>query len=68
MGIVALLLFGVYVLCMYWYIFHGGGGTIPQALKGTVADPAMFMSERELYLSGEYSKIRNFPILCGYTF
>lgn len=60
MGIVALLLFGVYVLCMYWYIFHGGGGTIPQALKGTVADPAMFMSERELYLSGEYSKIRNF--------
>ena len=45
---------------MYMYIFHSGGGLIPQALKGTAADPAMFMSERELYLSGEYSKIRNF--------
>ncbi|MFJ8086934.1 M48 family metallopeptidase [Lysinibacillus sp. NPDC095746] len=60
MGIVALLLFGVYVLCMYWYIFHSGGGTIPRAMQGTAADPVMFMSEKELYLSGEYSKIRNF--------
>ncbi|MEB2301078.1 M48 family metallopeptidase [Lysinibacillus xylanilyticus] len=60
MGIVALLIFGVYVLCMYWYIFHSGGGTIPRAMQGTAADPVMFMSEKELYLSGEYSKIRNF--------
>lgn len=45
---------------MYLYIFHNNGGGIPQALKGTAADPAIFMSERELYLSGEYSKIRNF--------
>lgn len=59
-GISALLLFGVYALAMYFYIFHSGGGTIPAALKGTVADPAMFMSEHELLLSGEYSKIRNF--------
>lgn len=44
---------------MYFYIFHSGSA-IPQALKGTAADPAMFMSERELYLSSEYSKIRNF--------
>ncbi len=60
MGIVALLVFGVYLLCMYWYIFHSGGGTVPRALQGTVADPVMFMSEKELFLSGEYSKIRNF--------
>ncbi|MFJ5790162.1 M48 family metallopeptidase [Lysinibacillus sp. NPDC097162] len=60
MGIVALLLFGAYVLCMYWYIFHSGGGTIPRAFQGTAADPVMFMSEKELNLSGEYSKIRNF--------
>lgn len=45
---------------MYLYLFHSGSGAIPQALKGTAADPSMFMSERELYLSGEYSKIRNF--------
>jgi len=45
---------------MYWHIFHSGGGTIPRAMQGTAADPVMFMSEKELYLSGEYSKIRNF--------
>ncbi len=60
MGIVTLLLFGVYVLCMYWYIFHSGGGKIPSVLQGTAADPVMFMSGKELFLSGEYSKIRNF--------
>ncbi len=60
MGIVALLLFGAYVLCMYWYIFHSGGGTLPRAFQGTAADPVMFMSEKELNLSIEYSKIRNF--------
>lgn len=60
MGIVALLLFGVYVLCMYWYIFHSDGGKIPSVLQGTAADPVMFMSGKELFLSGEYSKIRNF--------
>lgn len=60
MGISALLIFGVYALAMYFYIFHSGGGAIPAGLKGTVADPSVFMSERELLLSGEYSKIRNF--------
>ena len=49
MGIVTLLLFGVYVLCMYWYIFHSGGGKIPSALQGTAADPVMFMSGKELF-------------------
>ncbi|MFJ5772505.1 M48 family metallopeptidase [Psychrobacillus sp. NPDC093180] len=59
-GITALLIFGVYALVMYIYIFHSGSGGIPATLKGTVADPDTFMTERELYLSGEYSKIRNF--------
>ena len=59
-GITALLLFGVYALGMYFYIFHSDSGGIPTALKGTVADPHVFMSERELYLSEEYSKIKNF--------
>lgn len=59
-GITAILIFGVYTLVMYIYIFHSGSGGIPATLKGTVADPDTFMTERELYLSGEYSKIRNF--------
>ncbi|WP_144510122.1 M48 family metallopeptidase [Bacillus sp. FJAT-22090] len=59
-GITALLLFGVYALVMYVYIFHSNSGGIPETLKGTVADPHVFMSKQELYLSEEYSKIKNF--------
>ncbi|MFF2753073.1 M48 family metallopeptidase [Psychrobacillus sp. NPDC058041] len=59
-GIRALILFGMYALAMYFYIFHSESGGIPAAFKGTVADPSVFMSERELYLSEEYSKIRNY--------
>jgi len=59
-GIIALILFGVYALVMYVYIFHANSGGIPESLKGTVADPQIFMSEQELYLSNEYSKIKNF--------
>ncbi len=60
LGIIALLLFGVYAVGMYFYIFQSNSGEIPAALKGTVADPAVFMSQHELLLSGEYSKIRNY--------
>ena len=59
-GISALLLFGVYILVMYVYIFHSNSGGIPESLQGTVADPHTFMSEQEVYLSEEYSKIKNF--------
>ncbi len=59
-GITALLLFGVYAIGMYFYIFHSDSAGIPANLKGTVADPQVFMSDRELYLSEEYSKIKNF--------
>lgn len=59
-GITALLLFVVYAIGMYVYIFHGNGGGVPADLKGSVADPQTFMTERELFLSEEYSKIRNF--------
>lgn len=59
-GISALILYVLYAFAMYFYIFHGASGGIPDALKGTVADPDTFMTERELYLSDEYSKIRNF--------
>lgn len=59
-GITILLLYAVYALAMYVYLFHGSGGGVPPALKGTVADPATFMTERELLLSGEYSQIRNY--------
>ncbi|WP_299515119.1 M48 family metallopeptidase [uncultured Rummeliibacillus sp.] len=59
-GIIMLILSGVYAVGMYFYIFHSGNGEIPNSLKGTVADPAVFMSSHELLLSEDYSKIRNF--------
>lgn len=59
-GIAAIVIYAIYAIGMYFYIFHGASGSIPETLKGTVADPQTFMTERELYLSDEYSKIRNF--------
>ncbi|MGE7665752.1 M48 family metallopeptidase [Ureibacillus composti] len=59
-GIALLLLFGLYALAMYFYIFYGNDGGIPAALQGTVADPATFMTKKELLLSDDYAKIRNF--------
>jgi len=59
-GIAAIILYVVYAIGMYFYIFHGESGGIPASLKGTVADPQTFMTERELLLSEEFSKIRNF--------
>lgn len=59
-SIAALVLYVVYAVGMYFYIFHGPSGGVPATLKGTVADPETFMTERELYLSDDYSKLRNF--------
>ncbi|MFY3793105.1 M48 family metallopeptidase [Ureibacillus sp. MALMAid1270] len=59
-GIRALVAFGIYVLIMYFYLFHLNNGGIPDSLKGSTSDPETFMTEQELLLSGEYSKIRNF--------
>ncbi|WP_018662383.1 M48 family metallopeptidase [Heyndrickxia acidiproducens] len=55
-AILAYLLFG---LIMYVYLFHFASTAIPERFKGTNADPATFMTGRELYLSEDYSKIRN---------
>ncbi|SNT52901.1 Zn-dependent protease with chaperone function [Bacillus sp. OK838] len=56
----AILLFIFYAAVMYWYIFYGADTSIPEALRGTAADPATFLNARELKLSEEYSGLRNF--------
>lgn len=45
---------------MYWYLFVLSGSGVPAPYEGTSADPATFMSGRELLLSQEYSRIKNF--------
>ena len=59
-GLIAVITFGLYVVAMYIYFFHILNSGIPAALKGTVADPSTFMTARELVLSEDLSKIRNF--------
>ena len=54
------LLYVLYGLFFYWYLFMAGEPSVPEALKGTSADPATFMNERELMLTEEYSKIKDF--------
>ncbi|MGG3571609.1 M48 family metallopeptidase [Bacillus gobiensis] len=56
----AVLAYVLYGLFIYLYIFQSGDSSVPDSVKGTPADPATFMTGRELILSEEYSKIRNF--------
>ena len=56
-GLVGVILFGLYVVAMYFYFFHSQNSGIPNALKGTVADPGTFMTAQELVLSEDLSKI-----------
>lgn len=59
-GFKAVFVFILYVIGMYLYIFHLSSGGVPEHLQGTASDPKTFMTERELLLSEDYSKIRNF--------
>lgn len=56
----SILLYFVYGLAVYWYLFIFSGSGVPAPYEGTSADPATFMTGRELILSQEYSTIRNF--------
>lgn len=59
-GLIAVFSFGIYVVAMYLYFFHGQNSGIPAAFQGTAADPSTFLTTQELLLSEELSKIRNF--------
>nr|WP_186324756.1 M48 family metallopeptidase [Paenibacillus bovis] len=55
-AIIAYVLFGVF---MYAYLYFLADSSIPDALKGTSADPTTFLDAKEIMLSEEYSKFRN---------
>lgn len=59
-GLYGVLAFCLYVLFFYWYLFYFSQSSLPFEYQGTKADPATFLNERELMLTEEYSKIRNF--------
>ncbi len=55
-AILAYLLLGV---SLYVYLFFLADSSLPNVYKGSSADPATFMNNREVLLSGEFSKIKN---------
>lgn len=52
--------YGLYVILIILYFVFGVESTnLPELYKGTAADPETFMNDRQLFLTYEYSKIRN---------
>ena len=52
------LAYVLYGLFFYWYFFLSGDSAIPEAVKGTQADPASFMKPSELAVAEQYSKYK----------
>ncbi len=60
------LAYVLYGLFFYWYFFLSGDSAIPEAVKGTQADPASFMKPSDLEVAEQYSNIKNFYFLSRY--
>ncbi|MGG3799364.1 M48 family metallopeptidase [Metabacillus fastidiosus] len=56
----SVLVYFLYGLFVYLYLFHFTSSGVPPQYAGSLADPETFMDGRELLLSEEYSKIKNF--------
>ncbi|WP_254853968.1 M48 family metallopeptidase [Halobacillus salinus] len=55
-----LILYPIYLLLVWLYLFQWSDFGVPAAYQGSAADPATFMTDRQLELSQEYSRYRNF--------
>jgi STE24 endopeptidase len=60
MGVYSVLAYTLYGLFFYWYLFNFADTSLPFEFQGSEADPTTFLNGRELMLSEEYSKTRNF--------
>ena len=54
----SVLLYVIYAICISWYLYYGANTEIPNMYKGTAADPQVFMDERQIKLSYEYSRMK----------
>ncbi|MHA6488264.1 M48 family metallopeptidase [Bacillus cabrialesii] len=59
------LAYVLYGLFFYWYFFLSGDSAVPEAVKGTQADPASFMKPSELAVAEQYSNVQNFLFFIG---
>jgi STE24 endopeptidase len=55
-----LVTYGIFIACIYFYLFIFHTDTIPAELKGTSVDPERFLTAHEIVLSEQYSTVRNF--------
>ncbi|WP_245676741.1 M48 family metallopeptidase [Bacillus solimangrovi] len=53
-------LFILYAVGIWWYLFYASPQEIPNAIRGSVADPNTFMTNQEIELSYEYSRLKHF--------
>ncbi|MCA1011785.1 M48 family metallopeptidase [Halobacillus halophilus] len=55
-----LILFAIYGVLIGLYLFQWAGFGVPEAYQGTSADPATFMTAKELAQSQDYSRYKDF--------
>ncbi|ARI75618.1 M48 family metallopeptidase [Halobacillus mangrovi] len=55
-----LVLFSLYGLLLGLYLFQWADFGVPDAYKGTAADPTTFMTDRQLELAEDYSRYKDF--------
>ncbi|MGG1575703.1 M48 family metallopeptidase [Fictibacillus sp. NRS-1165] len=51
--------FMLYAAAMWYYLIHGAQTDLPVQFRGSAADPTMFMNERQLKLSYDFSRIKD---------
>ncbi|KIQ95722.1 heat shock protein HtpX [Anoxybacillus thermarum] len=55
-----LFLYAIYALFFAFYLFQWTDSSIPAQYKGTSADPATFLTKKELMLAEQFSEVKNF--------
>ncbi|KHF27211.1 hypothetical protein LR68_03961 [Anoxybacillus sp. BCO1] len=55
-----LFLYAIYALFFAFYLFQWTDSSIPPQYKGTSADPATFLTKKELMLTEQFSEVKNF--------
>ncbi|WP_234293270.1 M48 family metallopeptidase [Fictibacillus sp. FJAT-27399] len=51
--------FILYGAAMWYYLMHGAQADLPVQFRGSAADPTMFMNDRQLKLSYDFSRIKD---------
>ncbi|UOQ44811.1 M48 family metallopeptidase [Halobacillus salinarum] len=60
-----LLLFPLYALLIGLYLFYWSDYGVPASYQGTAADPGTFMTDKQLTLSENYSRYKDFLFFIG---